>query len=130
MHRWRSAGRRPRVRQTRGLGVENLGGDASVACRAVQAGTTARSRGATWIWTTGRLGLSQTLAWLGLQRPQVREGVDACGVAAFEGDLEGVLTDQHDVFDAQLFGRERLDPRQSPRCACLTTTFSARTCPA
>ena len=70
------------------------------------------------------------LARLGLHRPQVREGVNACRVAALEGDLECVLTDQHDVFDAQLFRRERLDPRQSPRCACLTPTFGAGTCPA
>src|SRR5450756_2085461 len=104
-------------------------GDASFACMAVPVETTARSRGATWIWTTGRPGLSQTLAWIGPQRAQVRERVEAGRVTALERDLKRILTDEGDVLDAELFGAERLDPGQAPGGTGLTATFSARTRP-
>jgi hypothetical protein len=79
-------------------------GDASFACMAVPVETTARSRGATWIWTTGRPGLSQTLARIGPERAKVRERVEAGRVTALERDLKRILTDEGDVFDAELFG--------------------------
>ena len=77
----------------------------------------------------GPPGLSQTFARLGTQRAKVRERVDAGGVPAFESDLEGVLTDERDVFDTQLLGTQRLDPGQAAGCAGFTATFGARTSP-
>src|SRR5258708_22575862 len=118
---WR--GQRPR-----GHAVERVAGCA-FACTAAPAETTARALGATWIWTTGRPRLSQTFAGLGPQAAEVRERVDAGRVAAFECDLERVLTDERHVSDEELFGAERLDARQAPWSAGFTAARSARTRP-
>src|SRR5258706_12542189 len=77
----------------------------------------------------GPPGIISDFARLGPQRAQVREGVNACRVAALECDLEGVLTDQHDVFDAQLFGAQRLDPGEAPWGSRFAATLSALTRP-
>jgi hypothetical protein len=77
----------------------------------------------------GPPGIISDFRRLGPERPKVREGVDAGGVAAFERDLERVLTDQSDVSDAQLFGTEGLDASQAPRTARFTATLSAGTGP-
>src|SRR5487761_1002289 len=129
MRRPRPARRRSRGRLRPGHGVEGVAADA-FACRATAVETTARSRGATWIWTTGRPRLSQTFAGLGPQPAKVREGVDAGGGAAFEGDLERVLADEHNVFDAQLFGIQRLDAGQASWSAGFTATLGAGARPA
>jgi hypothetical protein len=50
-------------------------------------------------------------------------------MAAFECDLKRVLTDENDVFDAQLFRAERLHSREAPGRTRLTATFSAWTRP-
>jgi hypothetical protein len=51
-------------------------------------------------------------------------------VAAFKSDLQGVLTDERDVPDEQLFGTEPVDHREASGCAGLTSTFSAWAGPA
>src|SRR5258708_25005594 len=111
--RW--GGQRPR-----GHAVETVAACA-FACRAAPAETTARALGATWIWTTAAGIISDFRP----QSAEVRERVDAGRVAAFESDLERVLTDERHVSDEQLFGAERLDARQAPWSAGFTAALSA-----
>ena len=47
------------------------------------------------------------------QAPQEGKGVEARGVAAFEGDLQRVLPDQCDVVNPQLFIAQRFDAGES-----------------
>src|SRR5260370_7582987 len=109
---WR--GQRPRVHA-----VERVAACA-FACRAAPAETTARALGATWIWTTAAGIISDFRP----QSAEVRERVDAGGVAAFESDLERVLTDERHVSAEQLFGAERLDARPAPWGAAFTPPLS------
>src|SRR5260370_853423 len=113
MRRRQPTPRRWRGQRPVGQAVERVAACA-FAGGAAPAETTARALGATWIWTTGRPRLSQTFAGLGPQAAEVRERVDAGRVAAFECDLERVLTDERHVSDEELFGAERLDARQAP----------------
>src|SRR5205807_9686112 len=64
------------------------------------------------------------------QAAKVAEGVDAGGVTALERDLEGVLTDQDHVREAQL-GVGQLPRLVEPAGgAPLTTALGAGACPA
>lgn len=66
---------------------------------------------------------------LGPEPAEIRERVDAGRVATFKCDLQGVLTDERDVPDEQLFRAQSLDPRESPWCTRFAATFSAGTRP-
>ena len=50
-------------------------------------------------------------------------------MSAGESDLQRVLADERDVFDAQLVGRETCQSRQASWCASFAATFGARARP-
>src|SRR5258708_10902371 len=115
MRRRPPAPRRWRGQRPRGHPAERVAACA-FACRAAPAETTARALGATRIWTTAAGIISDFRP----QSAEVRERVDAGLVAAFDSDLERVLTDERHVSDEQRFGAERLDARQAPWSAGFT----------
>src|SRR4030081_2783016 len=64
------------------------------------------------------------------QAPQVPEGVDARRVPALEGDLQGVLTHQHDIRQVQLGLRQSRSLVETTWRAGFPSALGARAGPA